>query len=169
MNLPSYGLSVAKRMHTELVALGASEPHNPQTVILYDALVTDNTLRNKTEKLFKDGHHARSVEEAFKLLENVVKDKADLSATDLSGASLMQKAFSVNKPILKLNEGLSTSEKDEQLGYMSILSGCMTGIRNPRAHESEWEDTEQHALQLLVLANHLIERVLLSKKVEPEQ
>ena len=71
-----------------------------------------------------------------------------------------------NRPILKLNEGLSTSEKDEQSGYMLILSGCMTGIRNPRAHESDWEDTQQSALQLLTLANHLIERVLLAKKVE---
>lgn len=47
---------------------------------------------------------------------------------------------------------------------MQIFAGCMTGIRNPRAHDADWEDTEQRALQLLVFANHLIERVYLSEK-----
>lgn len=75
----------------------------------------------------------------------------------------MQKVFSPNKPKLKLNEGISASEKSEQSGYMQIFAGCMTGIRNPRAHDSDWEDTAEHALQLLTLANHLMERVRLAE------
>ena len=51
---------------------------------------------------------------------------------------------------------------------MQIFSGCMTGIRNPRAHECEWEDSENHALQLLAFANYLVERVENSKKVDSE-
>ena len=47
---------------------------------------------------------------------------------------------------------------------MQIFSGCMTGIRNPRAHECDWEDSENHALQLLAFANYLVERVENSKK-----
>ena len=42
----------------------------------------------------------------------------------------------------------------------------MTGIRNPRAHECDWEDSEQRALQLLVWANHLVERIRLSEKAQ---
>ena len=49
-------------------------------------------------------------------------------------------------------------------GYMEIFSGCMTGIRNPRAHKHDWEDTQHRALQLLIFADHLIERVRNSKK-----
>ena len=71
-----------------------------------------------------------------------------------------------NTPILKINAGESTSERDEQIGYMQIFSGCMTGIRNPRAHECDWEDSEQRALQLLVWANHLVERIRLSEKAQ---
>ncbi|PZN08175.1 MAG: hypothetical protein DIU69_10450 [Bacillota bacterium] len=59
------------------------------------------------------------------------------------------------------------SERDEQLGYMEIFSGCMTGIRNPRAHEHDWEDSERRALELLTLANHLVERVLAATKSSP--
>ena len=51
---------------------------------------------------------------------------------------------------------------------MQILAGCMTGIRNPRAHETDWEDTKQRALQLLIFANHLIERVSMAELVIEE-
>lgn len=157
-------LTLAKCLHNELTLLDVSEPQKPSAVVLYDEVVTNKSLRKKTEKLFKDGHHARSVEEAYKVLDNLVKKKAGLTETDLTGSSLMQTVFSPKKPILKLNEGASVSEQNEQSGYMQILAGCMTGIRNPRAHEADWEDTEQHALQLLALANHLVERVFLAEK-----
>lgn len=107
----------------------------------------------------------RAVEEAYKLLDNVVKKKANLQNTNSTGASLMQKAFTPNNPILKLNSGTTASEQDEQSGYMQVFAGCMTGIRNPRAHDSDWEDTEERALQLLAFANHLIERAQLSQMV----
>lgn len=129
----------------------------------FDELITNKSLRKKTKKLFLDGHHARAVEEAYKLIDNLVKKKANLLETPLTGSQLMQKAFSPNNPILKINECKTTSEKDEQTGFMQIFSGCMTGIRNPRAHETDWEDTEEHALQLLVFANYLIERAQMAE------
>ena len=169
MSYPTDALALAKQLRDELVAFGVTEQKKAVQKPLYDEVITNKALRKKTEKLFKDGHHARAVEEAYKVLDNIVKKKADLSSSDLTGSSLMQTVFSPKKPILKLNEGISTSEQNEQSGYMQILAGSMTGIRNPRAHESDWEDTEQHALQLLALANHLVERVLLAEKVGVEQ
>lgn len=130
---------------------------------LFDSLVTDRELKKVTEKLFVDGHHARAVEEAYKFLNNLVKKRSGLNSAD--GAGLMRQAFSANSPVLKLNAGTNRSEQDEQTGYMDIFAGCITGIRNPRVHEHEWEDSEQRALQLLSMANHLVERVRLSEKV----
>ena len=132
---------------------------------LFDELITNKRLNKTVKKFYKDGHHARAVEEAYKLLDNVVKK---LSGVNESGSKLMQTVFSVGNPVLMLNAGSSTSEQDEQKGYMQIFSGCMTGIRNPRAHECEWEDSENHALQLLAFANYLVERVENSKKVDSE-
>lgn len=123
---------------------------------LYDSIVTDPSLRKVTHKLFHDGHHARAVEEAYKCLNNYVKKKSHTTTAD--GSGLMKSVFSAKAPKLKINVGESQSEIDEQIGYMEIFSGCMTGIRNPRAHEHEWEDTEERALQLLMMANHLFER-----------
>lgn len=166
MHLPTNILTLAQNMQKELAELDAlykTTPTSSGTAKIFDELVTNKTLHKKTEKLFKDGHHARAVEEAYKLLDNVVKTKANLRQSNLSGSSLMQKVFTPNKPILRMNAGATVSEQDEQNGYMQIYAGCMTGIRNPRAHDSDWEDTEDRALQLIVFANHLIERAQLSE------
>ncbi len=122
-------------------------------------MVTDPGLQKKTEKLFCDGHHARAVEEAYKYLDNIVKKAAKPSDKKLTGAPLMQKVFSADNPLLKINAGETQSESDEQKGYLQIFAGSMTGIRNPRAHESDWEDSEERSLELLTLANHLVIRV----------
>lgn len=124
----------------------------------YELMVTDEELKKKTKKLFKDGHHARAVEEAFKYLDNLVYKNAKLE-TRLTGDALMRKVFNSNSPILKINNNISESEKNEQRGYMDIMAGSMSGIRNPRAHDSDWEDSEEKALQLLGLANHLVIKV----------
>ena len=123
----------------------------------FDLLITDSDLKSKAKKLFLDGHHAHAVEEAYKYLDNLVLRLSNQQ--NMTGSSLMKKVFSQKDPVLKLNEGISASEQNEQLGYMEIFSGVMTGIRNPRAHDSDWEDTEDRAFQLLVLANHLICKV----------
>lgn len=160
-------LLVAQQIDTELKKAGFSKVApvicRIEKQSLYDSSITNKALRRKTEKLFKDGHHARAVEEAFKLLDNLVKKKAELQNTDLTGAQLMQRVFSPNKPKLRLNSGVTSSEQNEQSGYMQIFAGCMTGIRNPRAHDSDWEDTKERALQLLILANHLIEKAQMAE------
>jgi uncharacterized protein (TIGR02391 family) len=168
MNDPVESFLSINQLFNELQNLGVTqkaEKKGRSCTCLFDELITEPLLRKKTEKLYKDGHHAQAVEAAYKLLDNVVKKKAGLTGA-ITGSSLMQTAFSAKEPILQLNECSSASEKDEQLGYMGILSGCMNGIRNPRSHDSDWEDTEQRALQLIVFANHLLDRVNMATKQE---
>ena len=127
-------------------------------LILYDYQITDPDLRRISRKLFADGHYAIAVERAYVYLNNLVKDKAGLGDED--GVALMNRTFSPKNPILKLSSLSSTSERDEQLGYMQILTGVMLGIRNPRVHEHEINDTPQEALEMLGLANHLARKVI---------
>lgn len=166
MNTPSEVLAISQKIQQDIIDWDLScngSNKEKSSLDSFDVFVTNKALRKKTEKLFKDGHHARAVEEAYKLLDNIVKNKSGMSQSSTTGSALMQKVFTPNKPILKLNAGGTPSEIDEQNGYMQIFAGCMTGIRNPRAHESDWEDTEERALQLIIFANHLIERVQLSE------
>lgn len=141
--------------------LGASEkeakPPPPARVDhplgLYDALVDNEELRVTTRKLFEDGHYALAVEEAFKCVNNFVKRRSGLS---VDGRPLMEQAFSLNNPLLRLNKLRSQSDRDQQLGYSTILQGVITGIRNPRAHEHGYLDEPAVAVEMLALANHLM-------------
>ncbi len=127
-----------------------------ENIDTFDRLVKDSDLRLAARKLFVDGHYALAVEEAYKCLNNYVKSRSNVSD---DGASLMQRVFSLKNPILKLNKLKTESQKNQQLGYMQIYSGCMTGIRNPRAHEHRYLDEPSAALEMLSLANHLMRLV----------
>ena len=124
---------------------------------LFDELITSDSLKQSSAALFSDGYYTRAVEEAFKCLNNAVKDKS--GRADRDGATLMQAVFSVHSPLLRLNPLQSQSDRDEQVGYMEIFAGAMTGIRNPRAHEHSLVDAPEVALELLVLANHLMRKL----------
>jgi Protein of unknown function (Hypoth_ymh) len=47
----------------------------------------------------------------------------------------MMTAFNEGDPKIKLNDLLTTSDKDEQLGFRHVFAGSMSAIRNPRGHE----------------------------------
>lgn len=160
----------ARRLQGEIDKLGLGRPSRPKALAprpedvvgLYDILVKSKELRDATRKLFLDGHYARAVEEAFKCINNTVKAKSGLSK---DGQDLMTQAFSEKNPALKLNNLRTDSQRDEQMGYMFIFAGCMTGIRNPRAHEHQLRDSPDVALEILAWANHLMRVVDKAKRV----
>lgn len=133
----------------------------PEDLVLYDALITDGTLRETTRQLFINGHFALAVEEAFKCVNNTVKERSRLTN---DGADLMRIAFSPRNPALRLNELKTESQRNQQQGYMDIFAGCMVGIRNPRAHEHRYLDEPRIALEMLSLANHLLRLVRGAKR-----
>lgn len=161
----SFLRELARRIQADVDVVGLGhrlpttpvEPVRGSLIDQFDDLVTSQEIRNASRKLLADGHAARAVEEAFKCLNNAVKQKSRLRAKD--GADLMRDAFSANSPVLKLNDGRSQSQRDEQRGYMDLFAGVMTGIRNPRAHDHKLDDQPDVALELIILANHLMRRV----------
>src|SRR5690349_8648510 len=128
-------LSACSAVQSEIddTGLGAVTEES-SAVTLYDRLITHPVIRGTTRDLFNDGYYALAVEQCFKCLNNEVKNR---TGSDQDGAALMQQALSLAAPRIKLSALQTKSERDEQLGYMQILSGCMTGVRNPRAHEHD--------------------------------
>lgn len=141
---------------TSVLPLPAPPPAATDTEALYDAMVTNADLRSVTRKLFLDGHYAQAVEQACKLVNNTVKKRIK-STKD--GPDLMQHAFGTATPPLRINPGKTQSHRDEQDGYRFIFAGMMSGVRNPRAHEHLLRDGADAALEMLIMANHLL-RVL---------
>jgi len=89
------------------------------------------------KKKFEDGHYADAVESSLKEIEvrvrKVVKDETD---EELTGTSLMRKAFNPQSPIIIIQDIDTQSGKNIQEGYSHIFAGAMQGIRNPKAHEN---------------------------------
>lgn len=114
-------------------------------------------IRKVSEKLFADGYYAQAIFEAYKAVENLVKEKS--GRKDLGGQKLMSKVFSYNDPIVKLNRLQSPSDQNKQMGFMFLFMGAMTGIRNPEAHDTVEQADPSRAMEYLALASLLARRV----------
>jgi len=122
----------------------------------YIEMIYDEDIYSVSRDLFVSGFYSQAVEECYKFLDRYIKKK---SKSNLSGTKLMEAVFSPNGPTLKLNALSTTSEIDEQAGYHRLFSGAMIGIRNPCAHEIGWFANEQLALEAIIFAQHLLQKV----------
>lgn len=105
---------------------------------------------------FDSGFYGDSVEAALKEVNCVVKQLVKSSdGRELDGASLMNTAFSVNNPVIKLDDLSTETGRNIQQGYMQIFAGSMTGIRNPKAHANIQPDRPR-TIHLLMLASLLM-------------
>jgi uncharacterized protein (TIGR02391 family) len=93
---------------------------------------------------FESGHYADSVEAAFKEVNSVVKKLVKpQTGKEFDGADLMNRAFSLSSPLIKLDDLSTDTGRNIQKGYMQIFAGAMTGIRNPKAHDNIEIDEER--------------------------
>lgn len=134
---------------------------------LYDRLITLPEIRKATRELYRDGYYGLAVEECYKCLCNLVKQRSKLqtkAGKELDGWDLMVKVFDEDNPTLALNTLRTDSDKSEQRGYRFIFAGVMAGIRNPRAHAHSHLDEADRALEMLAWGNHLASKLLSAKR-----
>lgn len=129
---------------------------------LFDLLIADKGLRANTRKLFFNKHYTESIEAGFKYLNSYIRRRADRK---LDGPQLMQNVFSVKNPVLKVTALEGRSGEDAQKGYMELFCGCLSGIRNPRAHEDSIKDDPETALEIIYFIHHLIRTAKGAEKV----
>ena len=132
--------------------------HNQRDDNGFWAFVHESIIYSSKER-FDNGHYAESVEAAF--LEITVRVKSIIKAQtgeDLDGTAAMQKAFSLNNPIIQVADVSSRTGKDMQQGVMELLTGSIRYIRNPKAHEKIV--VEKHdAVRKLHLASLLMNEI----------
>ena len=123
---------------------------------LFDSLQFHSRVIEASRELFKDGHYRDAIYRAFVEVNNFVKSKA---SSQLDGKKLMSTVFSLDNPIIKLNQLETQTDKDEQEGFMFLFMGAMQGIRNPKAHENIIQDNPYIALKLIGFASLLIQTI----------
>jgi uncharacterized protein (TIGR02391 family) len=132
-----------------------------RAVNAYQGLDLHPEIARAASPLYRDGHYAHAVEDAVKALRDLVRARSGLT---LDGVQLMQTAFSPKNPILKFNDLAGQSDHDEQLGFMNMFSGAVSGLRNPRSHEFIRDDPER-ALEFIGFVSLLAKLLDEAKKV----
>ena len=135
----------------------ASEPERIRetNTDLFDKMQLHPRVIEVSKSLFETRHYSQAIFEAFKAVNNFVKQKSGLP---LDGKDLMSKAFNEDKPIIKLNELLTPSDHDEQEGFRFLFMGAMVGIRNPKAHDNIVQTDPYRTLEYLSFASLLMRR-----------
>lgn len=161
-----FGGSVLALPAPKLMLLPSPTAEESTEELLFSRIVSEPEIIDVSKDLFESGFFNQAVEEAFKALDSFLKDKSGLKRH--SGVNLVNNAFSPNKPILAWSERSTVSEEDEHKGYHLIYQGSFLGIRNPVSHEINWIADHTSALDAILLAQHLLRRAKISKRVETE-
>lgn len=91
----------------------------------------------------------------FEAVKSVADKIRSLSGETNDGSPLVDVVFSINNPILIINELRTETEKSEQKGFANLLKGFFGMFRNTLAHEPKikWEIKEYDALDVMTLAS----------------
>jgi len=152
-------------------ALAVGQVEIPQdtaklATFLFDKMQFHPRVIAASKSLFESGHYAQATFEAFKAVNNFIKQKTGLN---LDGKQLMAKAFNEEGPVIKLNELKTQSARDEQEGFKFLFMGAMEGIRNPKAHDNVVQTDPYRTLEYLGFASLLMKRAEEGKVKRPRK
>ena len=115
-----------------------------------------------SQNLFEDGHYANAAEDAFVEINDRVKKlfmKLNPTATKApDGQAVMNTVFSDNAPLLEFCDRSTETGSNIQKGYMQMLAGAMSALRNPKAH-ANITITKDDAMRRLMFASMLMYKI----------
>lgn len=121
----------------EILQYFDNKKNNPQDDIWH--LIHPKIISVSKDR-FLDGYYAEAVENAFKEINSRVKNIFHILNPNISqipdGKDVMNKVFSPNSPMVELADRSTDSGQNIQLGFKEMLSGSMSALRNPTAHEN---------------------------------
>lgn len=90
----------------------------------------------------------------FEATKGLAQRVRDMSGVQMNGTALIDRVFSIERPLLAFNTLQTESEKSEHKGLASLLKGCFAAVRNPLAHEPKilWEGEDDAADYLSMIS-----------------
>lgn len=114
-------------------------------------------LASKVWAALMRGELDTAVFQAMKAVEVAVRDA---SGVNKNGVALMRDAFHPEKgPLTDAN-----AEASEREGQASLFTGAIAALRNPHAHRNVNLDDAAEAIEIIMVANHLL-RIVDTRKV----
>jgi uncharacterized protein (TIGR02391 family) len=106
-------------------------------------------------------NYFHTVFEAAKSIAESIRQKTGLSE---DGSELIDKAFSIKNPLIKINSLSNETEESEHKGFANLIKGVFGMFRNTTAHSPKiiWNINEEDALDILSTIS-LIHRKLENK------
>lgn len=117
---------------------------------------------NSSWDQYKNGHYRDAVLNSMLAIGDFLRMQSGL---DLDGKQLVEQVFSINNPKIIISNLTTESGKNEQLGFMQIVSGAFQGIRNPNAHSLKNEPNDIRTIQYLVIASFIIHKIEEAKAI----
>ncbi len=115
-----------------------------------------------SRKLYEDGHFANAAGDAFIEINDRVKRLFQIvkpnEANIPDGQTAMNTVFSDNNPLVEFCDRSTDTGRNIQKGYMQMLAGAMSALRNPKAH-SNITITAEDAMRRLVYASMLMYKI----------
>lgn len=114
-----------------------------------------------SRKLFLEGGYANAACDAYieindrvKKLFQVISHNENIS----DGDSAMKKVFSTNNPLIEFCDRSTNSGTNIQKGFMEMLAGAMSALRNPKAHANITINRDD-AIRRLIFASMLMYKI----------
>ena len=126
--------------------------------------IEDDELRDRcSDLLSSDGPYDRVINQATQVLEDRIKNKAELGDTNLIGFQLVAKAIhsKLEETILKFSD-----KPEVQEGYSNLFKGIMLIYRNPTHHSFKFKCSREYSLKFCVYIDELLRIVEKSIKVK---
>lgn len=115
----------------------------------------------RTELMQDNYFHA-----VFEATKGLAQRIRDMSGVQVDGATLVDRVFSIEQPILAFNTLRTDTERSEHKGFAALLKGCFAAVRNPLAHEPKilWdgEDDAADYLSLISLLHRKLDDCVLT-------
>ena len=155
-------LGTIKEIFTEKLSDdGEALTEDAKILRAYQGLDLHSEIDGAASALYLDGHYANAIADSVKALNAFVRLRSGID--DKDGTQLMEFVFNPSNPILKFNLLVNESDRNEQRGFMMMMSGAVAGLRNPRAHTIIKDDPER-ALEFIAYVSLLAKLVDQAKK-----